>query len=71
VECQSKTPSGGCERIEVERVGDTVWLEIEANAYLHHMVRNIVGTLLAVQPRPIRRAMRACSWPEATGTRRG
>jgi tRNA pseudouridine38-40 synthase len=24
-------------------------LEIAANAYLHHMVRNIVGTLLAVQ----------------------
>jgi tRNA pseudouridine38-40 synthase len=26
-----------------------VWLEITANAYLHHMVRNIVGTLIAVQ----------------------
>jgi tRNA pseudouridine38-40 synthase len=37
------------QRIQVERTGDTVWLEIEANAYLHHMVRNIVGTLMAVQ----------------------
>ena len=26
-----------------------MWLEIAANAYLHHMVRNIVGTLLEVQ----------------------
>ena len=49
VECQSKTTVRRVERIEVRRQGDTVWLEIAANAYLHHMVRNIVGTLLAVQ----------------------
>jgi len=49
IECQSKTPVRKVERIEVQRTGDTVWVEIEANAYLHHMVRNIVGTLLDVQ----------------------
>ena len=49
VECQSKTPVRRVERIEVRREGDYLWLEIEANAYLHHMVRNIVGTLLDVQ----------------------
>jgi tRNA pseudouridine38-40 synthase len=49
VECQSKTSVRRVERIEVRRAGDYVWLEIAANAYLHHMVRNIVGTLLAVQ----------------------
>src|SRR6202451_4020806 len=49
VECQSKTPGRRVERIEVRREGDYVWLEIAANAYLHHMVRNIVGTLLDVQ----------------------
>ncbi|MDB6083587.1 MAG: tRNA pseudouridine synthase [Gammaproteobacteria bacterium] len=49
VECQSKTPVRRVQRIHVERSGDLVWLEIEANAYLHHMVRNIVGTLLDVQ----------------------
>jgi tRNA pseudouridine38-40 synthase len=48
-ECQSKTPVRRVQRIQVERAGDTVRLEIEANAYLHHMVRNIVGTLLDVQ----------------------
>ena len=49
VECQSKTTVRRVERIEVRREGDYVWMEIAANAYLHHMVRNIVGTLLAVQ----------------------
>ena len=49
VECQSKTAVRRVDRIEVRREGDYVWLEFAANAYLHHMVRNIVGTLLAVQ----------------------
>ncbi|MEP6883343.1 MAG: tRNA pseudouridine(38-40) synthase TruA [Gammaproteobacteria bacterium] len=49
VECQSKTPVRRIERIDVQRAGDYLWLEITANAYLHHMVRNIVGTLLALQ----------------------
>jgi tRNA pseudouridine38-40 synthase len=48
-ECQSKTPVRRIDAIEVRRDGDYVWLEISANAYLHHMVRNIVGTLLDVQ----------------------
>ena len=48
-ECQSKTSVRRLERIKVRRTGDYVWLEITANAYLHHMVRNIVGTLIAVQ----------------------
>ncbi len=49
VECQSKTPVRRVDRVDVRREGDYVWLEIVANAYLHHMVRNIVGTLLDVQ----------------------
>lgn len=49
VECQSKTTIRRIERIEVRREGDYLWLEIAANAYLHHMVRNIVGTLLEAQ----------------------
>ncbi len=48
-ECQSKTAVRSIESIRVRRDGDYVWLEISANAYLHHMVRNIVGTLLDVQ----------------------
>ncbi len=49
VECQSKTPVRRIDAARVERDGDYVWLTLTANAYLHHMVRNIVGTLLAVQ----------------------
>jgi tRNA pseudouridine38-40 synthase len=49
VECQSKTPIRRIDAIEVMREGDYLWLEITATAYLHHMVRNIVGTLLDVQ----------------------
>jgi len=60
VACQSKTPVRRVQRIDVRRQGDMVWLEIEANAYLHHMVRNIVGTLLDVQ---------ACAEPEVEMSR--
>jgi tRNA pseudouridine38-40 synthase len=49
VQCQSKTSVRHIEAIEVIRDGDYLWLQITANAYLHHMVRNIVGTLLDVQ----------------------
>jgi tRNA pseudouridine38-40 synthase len=49
VQCQSKSAMRRVHRIDVERAGDIVWLQIEANAYLHHMVRNIVGTLIDVQ----------------------
>jgi len=49
VECQSKSTVRRVDRIEVRREGDYLWMEIAANAYLHHMVRNIVGTLLDVQ----------------------
>ncbi len=30
------------------REGDFVFVDIEANAFLHHMVRNIVGSLLKI-----------------------
>ena len=49
VECQSNTPIRRVDAIEVTREGDYIWLQITANAYLHHMVRNIVGTLMDVQ----------------------
>jgi len=48
-ECQSKTAVRRIEAIDLHRDGAFVWLEIRANAYLHHMVRNIVGTLLDLQ----------------------
>lgn len=48
-ECQSQTPIRRVDAIEVCRQGDYVSVQIAANAYLHHMVRNIVGTLIEVQ----------------------
>ena len=49
VECQSTSTRRRIERLIVARSADLVWVEITANAFLHHMVRNIVGTLIEVQ----------------------
>lgn len=46
--CQSKTANRNIESIAVQRKGDYVVLDIQANAFLHHMVRNIVGSLVEV-----------------------
>lgn len=46
--CQSSTPMRRMDAISVSRHVDTVIIEVEANAFLHHMVRNIAGVLLAI-----------------------
>jgi tRNA pseudouridine38-40 synthase len=46
--CQSATPMRNVQRVDVSRHGQLVVVDIKANAFLHHMVRNIVGSLLAV-----------------------
>ena len=46
--CQAKTPWREVSRCDVSRRGDWLRLDVHANAFLHHMVRNIVGTLLPV-----------------------
>ncbi|HHT9709474.1 TPA: tRNA pseudouridine(38-40) synthase TruA [Legionella pneumophila] len=48
VECQSNTPMRNIHQLQVTRHGDLVVLDITANAFLHHMVRNIAGVLIAV-----------------------
>lgn len=47
-ECQAKTPIKHVYAINVERSGPFVELTIQANAFLHHMVRNIAGSLVYV-----------------------
>jgi tRNA pseudouridine38-40 synthase len=47
-ECQSKSPMRNVHSLTVRRLGDFILLDIEANAFLHHMVRNITGVLTAV-----------------------
>ncbi|CAM4442780.1 MAG: tRNA pseudouridine synthase A [Legionella sp.] len=48
VECQSNTPMRNVHKIQVTRANDLVIIDISANAFLHHMVRNIAGVLIAV-----------------------
>ncbi len=47
-ECQAKNPVRTVRRIEVVRDGEFVKIVIEANAFLHHMVRNIAGVLMKI-----------------------
>lgn len=47
-ECQAKSALRTVTRIALERHGDLLVLDVWANAFLHHMVRNIVGALVYV-----------------------
>lgn len=47
-ECQAKSPVKTIYRLEVQRQGELVAFECKANAFLHHMVRNLVGALVYV-----------------------
>ncbi len=47
-ECESKTPMRNVHFIKVTREGDFITIDIQANAFLHHMVRNIAGVLMRV-----------------------
>jgi tRNA pseudouridine38-40 synthase len=46
--CQSRTAMRNMQSIGVVRRGDLIVIEVTANAFLHHMVRNIAGALMAV-----------------------
>jgi tRNA pseudouridine38-40 synthase len=48
VGCQAKSSSRNVHEISVTRQGELVYLDIRANAFLYHMVRNIAGSLIAV-----------------------
>ncbi|MBV7434110.1 tRNA pseudouridine(38-40) synthase TruA [Cardiobacteriaceae bacterium TAE3-ERU3] len=47
-ECQAQTPNRFIESISIHGDGDWLWVDVCGNAFLHHMIRNIVGTLLPV-----------------------
>jgi len=46
--CQASTPDREITSISVKRSEDWIMLEVSANAFLQHMVRNITGTLVAI-----------------------
>ncbi|MDO8442420.1 MAG: tRNA pseudouridine(38-40) synthase TruA [Polaromonas sp.] len=47
-QCQAKSPVKTIRRIEVSQRSNYWRFEFEANAFLHHMIRNIMGCLVAV-----------------------
>ena len=47
-ECQAKSPVKHMRAIEIVQQGNFIIFELRANAFLHHMVRNIVGSLIYV-----------------------
>ncbi len=47
-QCQAKSPIKTIEHLTLTQEGKEIILDIKANAFLHHMVRNIVGTLLKI-----------------------
>lgn len=47
-ECQAKTANRFIESIHIDCDPNWLWIDVCGNAFLHHMIRNIVGTLLPV-----------------------
>jgi len=47
-ECQATTPVRTLHSFDIEKQGDELAFKITANAFLHHMVRNLVGSLVYV-----------------------
>ncbi|MDX5629254.1 MULTISPECIES: tRNA pseudouridine(38-40) synthase TruA [unclassified Brenneria] len=48
VHCQSRSPWRNVNHLKVTRHGAYIVVDIKANAFVHHMVRNIVGSLMEV-----------------------
>lgn len=47
-QCQAKSPTKTMHNVQVQRHGDLIVVSLSANAFLHHMVRNIVGSLVYI-----------------------
>ncbi len=64
IECQSNSPVKTLDTIEIKTMGSRIGIKVQAKSFLHHMVRNIVGTLSLVgegkwQPEQVRYALEA------------
>jgi tRNA pseudouridine38-40 synthase len=62
--CQAKSPVKTLDALEIAGIGEEVVVEARARSFLHHQVRNIVGTLKLVglgkwSPLHVRRALEA------------
>jgi len=47
-ECQATSPVRRLERLDIRQAGDFFIFTFKANAFLHHMVRNLMGALVEV-----------------------
>jgi tRNA pseudouridine38-40 synthase len=47
-ECQAKSPVKSLHRFDVDVQGDLIRISLAADAFLHHMVRNLVGALVTI-----------------------
>lgn len=64
-DCQAQSPQKTLDRFHLTRVGEEIHCEVAARSFLHHQVRNMVGTLKLVgegrwQPEDVRTALAAC-----------
>lgn len=59
-ECQANSPVKTLESITVTRQGDCIAIDVKAQSFLHHMVRNLVGVLV-----PIGEGSQPVSWATA------
>ncbi|MGA7595426.1 MAG: tRNA pseudouridine(38-40) synthase TruA [Gallionella sp.] len=48
VQCQARSPVKHLHRLDIRQQGEMLIFDLDANAFLHHMVRNIVGCLVYV-----------------------
>ena len=69
--CQANSPVKTLDRLEVDRVGDEIRIEAAARSFLHHQVRNMVGTLKLVGEGAGAPMMSARRSPRATAARPG
>lgn len=71
--CQAKSPVKTLDKLDIETCGNHIIFTVEARSFLHHQVRNIVGTLKMVgdghlEPEDIKRILEACDRKQAGPT---
>jgi len=68
VRCQAKSPIRTIEKISVTQALDIIEIKITADGFLHHMVRNIAGMLIAIGQgdKPVKQAVDVLGYKDRT-----
>ena len=71
--CQAKSPIKTLDKLDIYKQNDEIIFEVEARSFLHHQVRNMVGTLKLVGegklfPQDIRTILERCDRSSAGAT---